>query len=97
VRTSNLARYIDAGNYSSALVSKGMKKEWARFEGVNVIKPKSVLFIFFCLLSGTSGTFYNIDLQKDKRRSKRGRKEYQRERDNSGILPTQRGMRYIEV
>jgi len=49
------------------------------------------------LLSGSSGTFYNIDLQKDKGRSKGGRKEYQSEREIAGILPTQRGMRFMEV
>jgi hypothetical protein len=49
------------------------------------------------LLSGTSGTFYNIDLKKDKGRSKRGRKECQSEREIAGILPTQRGMRFMEV
>lgn len=98
VRTSNLVRYKDAWNYSNAFVSKGLKKGWAHFEVINVIEPKSVkILIFTCLLSGTSGTFYNIDLQKDKRRSERGRKEYQRERENAGILPTQRGMRFMEV
>ena len=41
--------------------------------------------------------FTILTYKKDKGRSKRGRKECQSEREIAGILPTQRGMRFMEV